>query len=110
MNQKHPTITPALGLLRWPLVAVLLLSLAPVHAQVRSLQQCIDSALVHEHRIKIADADERIADEKLREARGGMIPKLRAGADYKYYIDLPYQLMPATVFGGPSDVYRAIQF
>ncbi|QQS72701.1 MAG: TolC family protein [Flavobacteriales bacterium] len=110
MNHKLTIITAALALLRWPLVAALLFSLAPVHAQVMSLQQCIDSALVHEHRIKIADTDERIADERLREARGGMIPKLRAGADYKYYVDLPYQLMPATVFGGPSDVYRAIQF
>lgn len=110
MNPRPATITAACVLLRRPLLAMLLLSLSPVHAQVMSLQQCIDSALVHEHRIKIADADARIAGERLREARGGMIPKLRAGADYKYYIDLPYQLMPATVFGGPPEVYRAIQF
>lgn len=110
MNHKIGIITAAPVLLRWPLLAALLISLAPVQAQIMSLQQCIDSALVHEHRIKIADADERIADERLREARGGMIPKLRAGADYKYYFDQPYQLMPATIFGGPPDTYRAIQF
>ncbi len=98
------------SLRRWPSLAVLLLNLAPVFAQELTLQQCIDSTLVHERRIKMAEADERIADSRLREARGGMIPKLRAGAEYKYYIDLPYQLMPASTFGGPPDTYRAIQF
>ncbi len=98
------------SLRRWPALAVLLLILAPVFAQEMTLQQCIDSTLVHERRIKMAEADERIADARLREARGGMMPKLRAGAEYRYYIDLPYQLMPASTFGGPPDTYRAIQF
>lgn len=81
-----------------------------LHGQARSLQQCIDSAMVHERRIQMAGTDERIAQERVREARGMMIPKLRAGAEYKYFADLPYQLMPASIFGGPADTYRAIQF
>ncbi|MBK7819039.1 MAG: TolC family protein [Sphingobacteriaceae bacterium] len=30
--------------------------------------------------------------------------------DYRYYTDLPYQLLPASVFGGPTGVYKEAQF
>ena len=95
---------------RWPVVATMLLSLAPAYAQVMSLQQCIDSALVNERRILMAGIDTRIAEERTGELRGALLPKLRGVVDYKYYTDLPYQLMPASIFGGPADMYREIQF
>lgn len=88
----------------------LLVSVSGLRGQELSLSQCIDSAMVNERRIQMANADERMADERIREARGQLIPKLRGSGDYKYYTDLPYQLMPASIFGGPADMYRAIQF
>lgn len=94
----------------WLGVALLLPSLAPAYAQVMSLQQCIDSAMVNERRIRMAETDMRIADERTGELRGALLPKLRGVVDYKYYTDLPYQLMPASIFGGPAGTYREIQF
>lgn len=94
---------------RGGILSVLLVSVTGLSGQVLSLSQCIDSAMVNERRIQMA-GDERIAEERIREARGQLIPKLRGTADYRYYTDLPYQLMPASIFGGPADTYRAIQF
>ena len=94
----------------WLSMVALLLTLAPVQAQVMSLQQCIDSAMVNERRIRMSETDMQIANERTGELRGALLPKLRGVVDYKYYTDLPYQLMPASIFGGPAGMYREIQF
>lgn len=91
-------------------MVALLLTIAPVQAQVMSLQQCIDSAMVNERRIRMSETDMQIANERTGELRGALLPKLRGVVDYKYYTDLPYQLMPASIFGGPAGMYREIQF
>ncbi len=46
-------------------MVALLLTLTPVHAQVMSLQQCIDSAMVNERRVCMAEIDMQIADERM---------------------------------------------
>lgn len=79
-------------------------------AQNWTLKQCIDTALVHNKTLKIAQGDIEIANEKNKEAKGGLIPKLYGNIDYRYYTDLPYQLLPASVFGGPAGIYKEAQF
>lgn len=79
-------------------------------AQTWSLNQCIDTALKHNYALQIAKSDIKIAQEKNKEAMGGLYPKLYANADYRYYSDLPYQLLPASVFNGPPGVYKEAQF
>jgi OMF family outer membrane factor len=51
-----------------------------------------------------------LSEMKQREAKAGLIPKITANADYKYFTDLPYQLMPLSVFGGPEGQFREAQF
>ncbi|MDP1744519.1 MAG: TolC family protein, partial [Bacteroidota bacterium] len=79
-------------------------------AQNLSLKNCIDTALLHNKTLQIAQSDIEISDERNKEAKGGLIPKLYGNADYRYYTDLPYQLLPATVFNGPAGVYKEAQF
>lgn len=79
-------------------------------AQNWSLKQCIDTALVHNKTLQIAQGDIEVANEKNKEAKGGLVPKLYGNVDYRYYTDLPYQLLPASVFGGPAGVYKEAQF
>lgn len=79
-------------------------------AQSWSLKQCIDTALVHNKTLKIAQGDTEISNEKNKEAKGGLFPKLYGNVDYRYYTDLPYQLLPASVFGGPAGIYKEAQF
>ncbi len=81
-----------------------------MNAQTLSLEQCIDTALQHNRSLLLASQDISLAGEKRKEVAGNLMPKLNATADYRYYTDLPYQLMPASVFGGPAGTYKEVQF
>ncbi len=80
------------------------------NAQVWTLQQCIDTALINNKNLEIGRNGVLIGEQKHKEATANLIPKVNLIADYKYYIDLPYQLMPADVFGGPSGTFKEAQF
>lgn len=93
------------------LTVVFLLVLIQSHrAQVLTLKQCTDTALLYNKSLKLAQGEQLMSLEKSKEIKGGLLPKLYANADYKYSTNLPYQLMPASTFGGPADAYREIQF
>lgn len=92
------------------LVFTILIFTLNAKAQNLSLKNCIDSALLHNKTLQIAQSDIEISDERNKEAKGGLIPKLYGNADYRYYTDLPYQLLPASVFNGPAGVYKEAQF
>lgn len=87
-----------------------LLAAAQPTAPVRTLQECIDLALAHDHRARAADIDLRMAEVRVDEQQASLIPKVRGVADMRHYTDLPYQLLPASFFGGAEGVYREIQF
>lgn len=75
-----------------------------------SLQQCIDTALVHSRSIKMEENNMAMAHEKHREVKANLLPKVNAQADYRYFFELPYQLMPMSVFGGPEGKFKEAQF
>lgn len=91
---------------------IFLLSLLSVSAcsQVLSLQQCIDSAIQNSYNVRIAGYDVMQAREKSAEVKANLLPKINAAVDYRYYTNLPYQLLPAGVFGGPAGTYKEAQF
>jgi len=91
------------------LLLAALLSLSG-YSQQLGLQQCIDSAVQHNYSVRIAGYDVKQADEKLLEAKANLLPKINAAVDYRYYTNLPYQLLPAAVFGGPAGSYKEAQF
>lgn len=80
------------------------------NAQTLTLEQCIDTALLYNRSLLLSSQDILIMEEKRKEVNGNLLPRLNASADYRYYTDLPYQLMPASVFGGPPDTYKEVQF
>lgn len=92
------------------LIVVILITNVTVQAQTLSLEQCIDTALLYNRNIKLSQQDVNIASEKNKEIKGNLLPKLNGMADYRYYTDLPYQLMPADAFGGPAGTYKEVQF
>jgi len=75
-----------------------------------SLEQCIDSALVNNTGIKILENQEALSELKNKEVKSNLLPKIYGNAEYKYFIDLPYQLMPLSVFGGPEGQFKEAQF
>ena len=82
----------------------------PAQAQVWNLQQCIDSAIQSNYTVRMAGYDVMQASEKVSEAKANLLPKINTAFDYRYYTNLPYQLLPAGVFGGPAGTYKEAQF
>ncbi len=78
-------------------------------AQTWTLQQCIDTALVHNKNLQMSKNNTELVSERQREAKANLLPKANLNADYKYFIDLPYQLMPQSAFGGPVGQFKEIQ-
>ncbi len=81
-----------------------------INAQTLTLQQCIDSAQLYNKSLLISRNNIEISNEKEKEAKANLIPKLKLSGDYKYFIDLPYQLMPQAAFGGPEGKFKEIEF
>ncbi len=78
-------------------------------AQTWTLQQCIDTAQVHNKNLQMSRNNMNLATEKHSEAKANLIPKISLNADYKYFAELPYQLMPQSAFGGPEGMYKEVQ-
>ncbi len=92
------------------LVGIILMTNAAVRAQTLTLEQCIPTALQYNRNIKLSEQDIYLSNEKNKETKGNLFPKLNGMTDYRYYTDLPYQLMPAEAFGGPAGTYKEVQF
>lgn len=83
-----------------------------VNAQVWSLRDCIDTAQVHNKNLQMSRNNMAIGEQKEKEAKANLIPKLSANADYKYFTNLPYQLLPLSALNpaAPEGEFRAAQF
>lgn len=81
-----------------------------LQGQVWTIGQCIDTALVHNQNLQMGRNAIALSEQKQREAKANLIPKVTANADYKYFTNLPYQLLPLSVFGGPEGQFKEAQF
>lgn len=77
--------------------------------QTWSLQQCIDTAVVNNKNLLITRNNIKLGTERHGEARANLLPKIILSADYKYFFDLPYQLMPQSAFGGADGQFKEMQ-
>ena len=95
------------------LVLLVLLSMfQTTQAQIWTLQQCIDSAQVHNKSLQISRNNLLIGQQKEKETRANLLPKVSVNADYKYFTNLPYQLLPLSALNpvAPEGEFRAAQF
>lgn len=98
---------------RWFLSFMLLFWTAfMVQAQSWSLQQCIDTAQVYNKSLQISRNNIAIGIQRQKEAISNLIPKVNVVGDYKYFIELPYQLMPMSTFNpmAPEGKFKEAQF
>lgn len=81
-------------------------------AQTWSLQMCVDTAQVHNKSLQVSRNNKAIGKQKQKEATSNLLPKVNVVADYKYFTDLPYQLMPMSTFNptAPEGQFREAQF
>ena len=81
-------------------------------AQVWTMQQCIDTAQVRNKNLQMSRNNIAIGEQKAKEAKANLIPKVTINADYKYFTNLPYQLMPLSTFNPAAQegTYKETQF
>ncbi|HEX7510796.1 MAG TPA: TolC family protein, partial [Chitinivibrionales bacterium] len=70
--------------------------------QVFSLKQCIDYALSNNGNIKIGHYDESMAQKKVNEQIGTMLPQIAASGSIDDNLKVATQLMPGELFGNPG--------
>lgn len=80
------------------------------YGQTWELKQCIDTALLNNKKLEISRNNMSIGEIRTKEAKANLIPKLSLNSEYKYYTDLPTQLMPLSVFGGPEGQFKEARF
>lgn len=79
-------------------------------AQELTLKDLINKALLNNQNIKSSVLDNSIAEERISEVKSNMLPHLNVNGDYKYYTQMPIQLVPASSLGGPVNVYVPFEF
>jgi len=92
------------------LFLIILFGFHTSNAQVWTLEKCIDTAQVHNKILKMSRNTIAIGEQKHEEAKANLMPKVTANADYRYFTNLPYQLMPLSVFGGADGQFKEAQF
>lgn len=81
-----------------------------LRAQTTTLQQCVDASLSDNPNLQVGRNNLRLNSLRQREAKSNRMPRVTAAADYKYFTNLPYQLLPLSVFNGPEGQFKEAQF
>lgn len=92
---------------------LLIIGWSSVQAQeVWTLKQCITTADVYNKTLQINRNNIAIGEQREKEAKANLIPKISVNADYKYFWDLPHQLMPLSTFNpaAPEGQFKEAQF
>lgn len=94
------------------LIGMFLININTAKAQVWSLEQCIDTAQIHNKSLQMSRNNMAIGEQKQKEATANLLPKVNVAGDYKYFTDLPYQLMPLSTFNptAPEGQFKEAQF
>lgn len=81
-----------------------------LQAQTMTLQQCLETALSNNRNLQIGRNNLNLNPLRQQEAKSNLWPKATASTDYKFFTNLPYQLLPLSVFNGPEGQYKEAQF
>lgn len=89
---------------------LLLLSLTTFAQHPLSLKECLDFANENNQNIKISGYDMDVAQKKVVEQRGTMLPQVSLSGSLDDNLKLNTQLLPAEMFGGEPGSYQAVRF
>lgn len=80
--------------------------------EIWNLNQCIITAQEHNKTLKINRNNIEISNRREKEAKANLLPKISLNTDYKYFVELPTQLMPMNVFNPqiPEGQFKEAQF
>lgn len=96
----------------FPVLLFITIGMNTTHAQVWTIQECIDTAKVQNKSLQMSRNNMAISVQKEKETKANLNPKITTNADYKYFSNLPYQLMPLSTFNptAPEGTFKNAQF
>ena len=94
------------------IITALLISKNGISQEIISLDECLNQAMEQNQQLKIAENNLKKTTYQTKEILSNLWPKINGNFDYKYYFDLPTQLMPAKAFNpmAPEWEFKAAQF
>ncbi|QIP14277.1 TolC family protein [Spirosoma aureum] len=96
--------------IRWYLSSFFVLGFTVARAQDFTLDQLINKALTNNYSVQSARLDEIKTEAQIAEVKASARPQVNLTGDYKRYLKIPGQVIPASVFGGPEGTYSAVAF
>lgn len=85
-----------------------LLTISPIGVwsqKTFSLDECVEIALTNNRQIKNSEYDIQITESNIKEVKSSFLPNINLVGQYQYYIDVPFQFVPSSMFGGPAGEY-----
>lgn len=81
-------------------------------AQSMMLEQCIETALANNKNLLVLRNNVDMAKQKKQETLSNRLPKVTASGEYKFFTNLPYQLLPLSTFNpaAPEGQFKEAQF
>jgi outer membrane protein len=103
---------PVLWLALWWLGLMVLAFPLAAQEPIRALtvQQAVEYARQHSRTIHSSRMDERIAKEKTKEVLSSGLPQVNINGRYTDNLEIPTQLIPAVIAGGPEGQFIPVQF
>ncbi|GAB2531597.1 TolC family protein [Spirosoma aerophilum] len=95
---------------QWYVSTALLLGCSVVNAQDVTLDQLVSKALTGNYSVQAARLDELKTDAQIAEVKANARPQVNLTGDYKRYLKIPGQVVPASAFGGPEGSYSVLAF
>ena len=92
------------------LIGLILAQHTSVAQRVWSLEECLDTTLRHNPSLEATRVGRGLSAFRSEEVQALRLPRVSVGVDYKYFTNLPYQLLPLSVFNGPEGSFREAQF
>ena len=86
------------------------LSISSVFSQSKTLDECLQMAMKNNPQTRLVELEQKMPDLKIQELKKFFLPRLTLNGDYKFYYQMPQQLIPAAAFGGPPGVYNTVTF
>ncbi|MBS1779886.1 MAG: TolC family protein [Bacteroidetes bacterium] len=113
MNKKKISLLMLVNTHKLIFILLVFIRWNTVQAQeIWTLKQCIDTAQVFNKTLQIDKNHISISEQREKEAKANLIPKATVNADYKYFIELPTQLMPMNALNpqAPEGQFKDLQF
>lgn len=92
------------------LIAVTAVSAFAFAQQGFTIDEAWQYAVENNVNVKKAKIDQTIAEQKVKETIGIGLPQVDAQGKYTNYLNVPVQLLPAEIVGGPAGTYVPVQF